>query len=206
MMYYEQTVKNLVPIQASSYRETINAYGAYAQEHGYELICRVDDDMSFKTRTWSKKPDVHMAFEKAYFDIVQEFERNPTLGGVSISKPRPYFFHKSDKVFVARNKPLFGNHFLRTELNEMPEGVELMDDIVHSITCRENGYDTMRYMGAYEHAQAHKNAGGLQSTDRNANTVRTIKRMQELYPHRNIQVGTYKGSDIADIDLKQLIL
>lgn len=205
-MYYEQTIKNVVPIQATSLRETVNAYGKYAKDHGYDLICRVDDDMSFKTKEWSKKPDVHKAFVKAYRDIVTEFELNPKLGGVSIAKPRPYFFHKSSQLFVARNKPLIGNHWIRTELNEMPEGVEVMDDIVHSIICREHGLDTLRYMGAYEHAESYKNAGGLQSTDRNLNTIRTIQRMQELYPHRNIQIGTYKDTEKPDIDIKQLIL
>ena len=62
VMYYEQTVQNVVPIQATTFRETVNAYGDYAKEYGYDLIFRVDDDMSFKTREFSKKADAHLAF------------------------------------------------------------------------------------------------------------------------------------------------
>jgi hypothetical protein len=208
MMYYEQTIRfcNLVPIEATSFRTTVNAYAEYARKHEYDIVFRVDDDMSFKTRNYSRKEDVHLAFQYAYDRIVQEFDNDPKLGAVSICKPRPFYFHKSDSLWAGENKPLFGNHVMRTELIGMPEGVELMDDIWHSLVCREQGYTIRRFMGAYENAMSHKNQGGMQTMDRNQATVDTIKVIAQHFPHRNIAVSTYKDTDVADIDLKKLDL
>ncbi len=204
-MYYSQVTKNTIPIVASSYRETVQSIIDYANSNNYDLVYRVDDDMSFKTKKHSKKIDAHKAFLSIYNDVKDAFEENPHLGAVSVSKPMPFLYWKNDHKF-SKNKIIYGNHIFRPKIHSMPEKVELLDDIVLTLNCVNQGYVCWRYMGGYENAVAHKNAGGLQSVDRDDITRKTIVELQKLFPDNNVQFGTYKDSNKIDVDVKQLKL
>lgn len=204
LKYYSQTVplKNIVVIKVKTFGETINAIQAFALENNYDLIHKIDDDMSFKDRTHSKKPFVHLAYLKAAKEIVAEFENVPELGGVSIIKPMPFFYNKKGN-WVRENKALLGNQFLRPEFMFMPKGIELFDDIYNSLSIRKARSVIRGYAGCYENAVILKNKGGLQSIDRNAASKRTLTKMAKLFPC--IKLGCYKGDEsIVDVDFKSL--
>jgi len=204
VMYYEQNLSNnhIVPIHVSNYRETINAIGEYARSNGYDLIHRVDDDMGFKKLGKSKKANVPEVYMEAYHNIVKKFKSDPNLFGVSISKPREHMRSK-DKVWVRENKCMYGNQWWIPNIVHLPEGIELFDDVYFTLKILDQGGKTLTYSGAYEDAELLKNAGGLQSINRNALSRATIKEMSKIFP--NVREGHYKDqTDVVDIDLKAL--
>jgi hypothetical protein len=203
-LYYEQVIpeENLVSIDVNSYRETINAIGEYARDHNYDLVHRIDDDMSFKKMGLSKKVNASEVYKQIYHDVPAQFEQNTNLYGVSVSKPMTHI-REREKVWIKRNKCLYGNQWLRPSIMYLPEGIELFDDVFMTLKILQEGKETLTYAGAYEDSVVHKNAGGLQSIDRNKISRETIKEFQKYFPE--VKEGNYKGkSEIVDIDLKAL--
>lgn len=200
LRYYKQVVTDssrLEPIEVNNFRETINAIGEYGRVNGYDLIMRVDDDMSFLSRE-HKKAEAHINFQNAYEAIVSQFENEPLLGGVSVIKPLPYLY-AGGKLWSRQGKMLLGNHIIRTQFFGLPEGIELFDDVYHSLVIKDAGYKLRSYAGCYENALVLKNEGGLQSTDRNEMTKHSFVYMQKLFP--DVKLSNYKGRDgIVDID------
>lgn len=203
-IYYSQVFSsdNLVEIKATNFRETINAIGEYALANGYELVHKVDDDMSFKKLGSAKKTDCAKVYTDLLKDVVKEFSENKDLYGVSVAKPMNHIRNKNT-LFTRHNKALYGNYFLRPEIMNLPVGIELFDDIYFTLLILNTGKTTMTYTLAYEDAIILKNSGGLQSINRNEASKRTIVELQKIYPQ--VQQGCYKNdSTIVDIDLKAL--
>lgn len=203
-LYYSQIIpeQNLVEINVNSFRETINAIGEYAIKNGYDLVHKVDDDMSFKRMGNSKKADCAMVYMDLYKEIVTEFETNPQLGVVTVSKP---MYHVMGKMrgFQRRNKAVYGNFMIKPKYMYMPDGIELFDDIFFTLKVLQDNLETATYCNAYEDAICLTNSGGLQMMNRNEASKRTIEKMKYHFPY--IKVGNYKGNpDIVDIDLKAL--
>jgi len=203
-MYYSQVIpeKHLVEIDVTSYRETINAIGSYAVQNGYDLVHRVDDDMSFKMLGKAKKEHSVMVYETLYKEIVEKFKSDPDLYGVSVSKPMHHIRNKETK-WTRQNKALYGNQWLRPEILYLPTGIELFDDIYMTLLILDMGKKTLTYSGAYEDAVVLKNSGGLQSINRNELSRKTISCMSIIFP--DVKEGNYKDQEnVVDIDLKAL--
>ena len=203
-IYYSQVIpeENLITIFVNSYRETINEIGKYARKNNYDLVHRIDDDMSFKQLGRAKKKDVHLVYHDLYNEIVEKFKTDPDVYGISVSKPMAHIRNK-DKVWTRPNKCLYGNQWLRSEIMELPKGIELFDDVYISLLILEMNKKTLSYTGAYEDAEILKNEGGLQSINRNLVSIETIKIMSKIFP--NVRQGNYKENEnIVDIDLKHL--
>ena len=66
-VYYSQLIpkNNLVCINVNSFRETINAIGEYAKSNSYDLVHKIDDDMSFKKLGMSKRKDLRIGKRKS---------------------------------------------------------------------------------------------------------------------------------------------
>ena len=203
-IYYSQSIpeENLVSIDVNSYRETINAIGQYARENGYDLVHRVDDDMSFKQLGKAKKDQTHLVYNEIHKIIKEKFINDPELFGVSISKAMNHIRNK-DKEWNRENKSLYGNQWLRSEIMNLPEGIELFDDVFMTLKILKMNKKTLTFCGAYEDAIVLKNAGGLQSINRNELSKKTINEMNKIFPE--VVQGCYKGNeDLVDIDLKIL--
>jgi len=203
-LYYAQSIPedHLVSINVNSFRETINAIGKYAIDNKYDLVHKVDDDMSFKKLGKAKKTDCHEVYVESYNEIIKRFFEDPELFGLSISKPMHHIRNKGT-LWTRQNKAMYGNQFLRSQIMNLPEGVELFDDIYFTLLIHKLGKKTLTYSGAYEDSIMLKNAGGLQSINRNKLSSETIAIMQTMF--LNVKIGNYKGNeDVIDIDLKSL--
>jgi hypothetical protein len=203
-IFYSQVIpaEHLVRINVNTFRETINAIGQYAIENGYDLVHKIDDDMSFKKLGMSKRADCAKVYQETHTKIVQRFIEDENLYGLSVSKPMAHIRSK-DLVFTRENKALYGNYLLRAKVMAMPEGIELYDDVYFALEILRIGKKTLTYTGSYEDAVCYKNGGGLQSINRNKIGVETIKVLQKYFPE--VKQGTYKGNeDMVDIDLKSL--
>ena len=201
--YYEQVSDNIYPISVVDYRETINAMSRYCREYKYDIMFRIDDDMSFKTKEYTKKIDSHKAFVQIYDHILNAFKKNKKLGAVSIAKPMTFLHYKKPELFQ-KNKIIFGNHICRANLHHLPIGIHMLDDIYMTLRTKQFGYEVWRYMGGYENSVTHKNVGGLQSMKREHLTKSTIRKLQDLFPQYDIQLGYFKNTNKVDIDIKKL--
>jgi len=204
ILYYSQSIPrhNIVGINVSTYRETINAIGSFARENGYDLVHRIDDDMSFKKLGMSKRADCNIVYQKTYNDVVQKFIDDENVYGISVSKPM-FHIRMRDTMYARDNKALYGNQWLRSEIMILPEGIELFDDIYMTLEILRLGKKTLTYCGSYEDSVMYKNSGGLQSINRNEASIETIKTMQKYFPQ--VKQGIYKGDEnLVDIDLKAL--
>ena len=203
-MYYAQIFdnKHLEVIDVNSYRETINAIGEYAVKNGYDLVHRIDDDMSFKKLGMSKKANCAKVYTDLHNEIKEQFILDENLYGVSIGKAIFHIMNK-DKKWARENKSLYGNQWLRSGIMNLPKGIELFDDVFMTLEILKMNKKTLTYCGAYEDAMVLKNAGGLQTINRNKLSRETIIEMQKIHPQ--VIEGNYKGNeDIVDIDLKAL--
>jgi hypothetical protein len=204
LIYYSQSIprENLVGIEVNSFRETINAIGQYAVSNQYDYVHKVDDDMSFKQLGNAKKENTHEVYQSCFEVIKSKLMSSVDIGAVSISKPMSHI-RQRDKIWIRENKSIYGNYFIKSELMFMPEGIELFDDVFFTLKILELRMSTLSYSGAYEDSVMLKNAGGLQSYNRNKLSRDTIKIMQSYFPQ--VQEGIYKGNEnIVDIDLKAL--
>jgi hypothetical protein len=200
--YYSQEIgdKNLIAIDVTNFRETINAIGDYACQNGYDWVFKIDDDMSFKNRE-SKKKDIPFVFISALSDIVKELNDNSNIKAVNICKPSRYLYHKGGKFLY--NKPLIGNYFIESKNMYMPKGLELLDDYYFTLKILEDG-DTAIYCRAYENALTMSNSGGLQSYDRNEMTERTYHVLKTLYPL--VEMIPRKGNEnVKDVSIKKYL-
>ena len=203
-IYYLQNIpiENLVAIKATSFRETINELGEYARKNNYDLIHKIDDDMSFKKLGKSKKEHCAEIYTETYEKIIQKFQEDEDLYGISVSKPMAHMRTK-DLVWARPNKSMYGNFCVRPQVLFMPEGIELFDDVFFSLNILKQGKKTLTYTGAYENSVCYTNVGGLQSVNRNELSKKTIKVMQSFFP--DVKEGHYKdNTDKVDIDLKSL--
>jgi hypothetical protein len=205
VLYYEQSVKDpkrIIPINVNSFRETINAIGKYAVDNGYELIHKIDDDMSFKRLGKAKKIYCTEVYQKAHEEIKEIFAKDPTIGAMSISKPMNHIRNK-DKQLTRKNKSLLGNYWILPHYVFMPKGLELYDDIYFTLKVLDDDMVTYSYSLCYEDTIQKKHEGGLASYDRVEMTLESIKTLQIDYPE--IEIGCYKGNEeIPDIDIKKL--
>jgi len=205
-IYYSQVIpeENLITIEVNSFRETINAMGNYARENNYDVIHFVADDMSFKKQGRAKKKDTHLVYQELYVDIVEKFKTDQDVYGISVAKPMTHLRRDKTKTWGRENKALYGNIFLRSEIMNMPENIEVFQDIFSSLVILSKGKKTLTYLKAYEDAIMLKNSGGLQSNGkRNQLATKTLEQMKKMFP--NVRQGAYMGNtSVVDIDLKYL--
>lgn len=203
-LYYSQVFdsKNLVEINVNSFRETINAISEYAIKNNYDIIHKVDDDMSFKRIGKSKKENCAEVYQELYSEILEKFKEDGSIGAISVCKPMYHVMAKM-RGFQRKNKAIYGNFFIKPKYMQMPEGIELFDDIFFTLQILKDNCSTLTYCNAYEDAICLKNQGGLQTMNRNEASKRTIEVMKKYFPE--IKVGNYKDQlDVVDIDLKHL--
>ena len=198
-MYYEQSVgkDNLVTTpDGSGLMGQIVEIGKYAKENEYSLVLKMDDDMRF-TADKIKKHETPIVISKYLKLVAKEFE-NPDVGMITVSKPMEYRYGNKEG-FKKRRKPVYGNYIVRTEyLLKLRKELLLFDDLWISIEVKQDGKQMLTYQGAYEDAITHKNAGGLQSYDRDQLGRDAYEIAKEYYPLiEELQDSKHKKFDIS---------
>lgn len=198
-MYYEQSVgkDNLVLTpNGSGLMGQIVEIGKYANDNGYDLVLKMDDDMRF-TADKIKKHETPIVIKK-YLKLVQREFENPNVGIVTVSKPMEYRYGPK-QGFKNRKKPVYGNYIVRTEyLLKLRKELLLFDDLWISIEVKLDNKKMLTYQGAYEDAITHKNEGGLQSYDRDQLGRQSYEIAKEYYPLiEELQDSKHKKFDIS---------
>jgi hypothetical protein len=184
MMYYSQvlTPDRLVStIEGAGLNGQIRFIGRYAEENGYSHVFKVDDDMMFK-RDGIKKDFIGKETERILVKCLDRMSFDRQIHCITFAKPMGYRY-STKSGFQLRKRPVYGNYLtLPVYLNQLNPDLKIMDDLFISIdivlawktieTCNE----------LYEDAISHKNAGGLQSVDRDLLGKKTFEAAKKLYP------------------------
>lgn len=169
----------------------------YAQENGFDLIFKTDDDMYFTRKSASKK-NAGQVIETSLHEIKEAFENFNELGGVNIAKPTTYLYNKKGN-WIAKQTGFYGSYVIRTEIYDMKKEYEVFNDLLASLFCVNAGLDFLTYAGCYEVSKIITNKGGLQSTNRAEISNKTFHAIKKDFPHVKEWENTRR--DFVDLDI-----
>jgi len=138
----------------------------YAKEHSYELIFRLDDDVSHITHV-TKMTDAE-AFDKLIDDSIPYFQSEPKLGCVGFASdfyqgyllPKMRLLYEGGNMFIERNPLICASFLIRTEaFKPSPEITSV--DIYMNLKLWESGYYGYSYSGCMLIHDLVENKGGL---------------------------------------------
>jgi hypothetical protein len=167
----------------------------YAELNNYDLVLKIDDDMKF-SRDGAKKTDAAQVCTDYLDEVIPLF--NEEVGLINVAKPMSYRYGPKEG-FKIRKSPIYGNYLVRTSLmKNLRAELLLFDDLWVSVETKLAGLKILQYMGAYEDAITHKNAGGLQSYDRDELGRRSYEYAKTIYPKIEIlKDSKHKKFDIS---------
>ena len=199
VMYYEQSIgiDNIVQTpNGSGLMGQIVEIGRYATIKQYEIVFKMDDDMSLKKRSTRKHQIADVINE--YVEKCLEQFKNEDVSLITCAKPMEYRYAKTEG-FIERKRPVYGNYMVRQwYLLFMDKDLLLFDDLWISVEVVKSRKKILTYTGAYENAITHKNNGGLQSYDRDELGKRSYEVAKELYPQIEIlENSKHKKFDIS---------
>lgn len=170
------------------------AIKAYAEDNNYDLIFKVDDDITAwrnianrgkkgsKTRHPTTKEEYAEIFDKIISDSLEIFNRYPEMGGVSL----PYGNQMlAVKKWTHLNARLQTAYITRTELFIPETGgrYHVFEDFATYMWIRKKGFKTLRYgLTGIDCEQVGSNAGGHQDFDRLAEAKREAEELRKIYP------------------------
>ena len=142
----------------------------YAEENGYDLIFKIDDD----TKAIGE-------IEKDWPKVIKAFEIKK-VGAIAF----PYSFEwyaKSDKLFTRANKRIQTCYIIRTKLWRPTEAVSTFEDFYEFLLLRMDNYDTL-FCSKHliDCAPVGGGAGGLQSFDRSSMALKEINIFKSIDP------------------------
>ncbi len=142
----------------------------YAEEKGYDLVFRIDDDV---TGIGEIEKDIHQIIRA--FDIQK-------VGAIVF----PYSFEwyaKTEKLFSRKNKRSQTCYIIRTKLFRPVSEISTFDDFYQYLLMRNDGYDTLfcsRHL--IDCAPVGQGRGGLQAFDRSAMALKEINIFKSIDP------------------------
>jgi hypothetical protein len=182
-IYYDQVYgeENIVRTpDGSGLMGQLHQIAKYAEQKNYDLVLKMDDDMRFHVDK-GKKEDTGKVVSD-YCKLAIEKFSDPVVGMTSVAKYMEYRYG-GRSGFVIRKKPVYSNYLTRVKyLKKMIPEMLLFDDLYISIECKLDGKEILTYLGAYEDAVTHKNAGGLQSYKRDEMSRKSFEFAKTLYP------------------------
>lgn len=179
----------------------LNKIGDYARRHGYRYIFKIDDDCKGFDLYPNNDPINNIIY--IIHDIVQEFEKDPKLGGVRFIQKRFWLYRKKEtKRFSHRNKPLWGISIYRTEAYpQLPSEINHFDDTIHSLMMWAKGWETMTYCNAGCDVLQNAGKGGHYSFDRQQMAYNAIKHVKDnMFPKVGFKDNSNPGIKY-DIDI-----
>jgi len=202
-MYYSQSIGSthlvLTPNGSGLIGQLIEI-GKYAESHGYDLVLKMDDDMRF-TKDKSPKDETSLVVSEYIKSAIDLFTSRQDVAITNVVKPATYRYSNKEGWKI-RQKPIYGNYMIRTEMFKcLTHEMLLFDDLVFSIEARKQGKMIYQYYGAYEDAITHKNAGGLQSYDRDQLSRKAFEYLKTKYPLLKEMPNNKNG--VFDIDVSQ---
>lgn len=143
---------------------------AYAEEKGYDLIFKIDDD----TKAIGE-------IEKDWSRVIKAFNIKK-VGAIVF----PYSFEwyaKSDKLFTRANKRIQTCYIIRTNLWRPTEAVSTFEDFYEFLLLRNDNYDTL-YCSKHliDCAPVGGGVGGLQMFDRSEMALNEINIFKSIDP------------------------
>jgi len=196
MMYYSQVLppdKLVSTIEGAGLNGQIRFIGRYAEENDYSHVFKVDDDMMFK-KDGLKKDVIWQETQKALSLCIERMSFDRDIHCITFAKPLGYRYSPKSG-FQLRKKPVYGNYLTKPSyLCNLNPDLKIMDDLFISIDIVQAGYRIETCNELYEDAISHKNAGGLQSVDRDLLGRKTFVAAKKLYPQVEEMVNTKNGS------------
>lgn len=146
----------------------------YAEQHGYDLIFRIDDDV------------------KAIGEIEKDIDKIIASFGIekvgAVVFPYDFeFYAKTEKLFTRVNKRTQTCYIIRTSIFEPREDISTFDDFYQYLIMRQKGYDTL-YCSKHliKCAPVGGGDGGLQLFDRSAMALKEIQIFKGIDPTINV--------------------
>lgn len=142
----------------------------YAEENGYDLIFKNDDDVKSIGQIENDIDKILSAFQLK------------KIGAVVF----PYsfeFYSKTEKLFTRINKRVQTSYIIRTDIFEPREDVSTFEDFYEYLILRKKGYDTLfcsRHL--IECAPVGGGQGGLQLFDRSEMALKEIQIFKSIDP------------------------
>lgn len=161
---------------------TLNFIREYANNHEYDYLFQMDDDVECFERVDTK--DKHEALRLTIVDIVNTLKMMPNVAGVRFTQYRYWVYSKKDmKKWTHVDKPLQGVCILRvSSLRQIDPGLKEFTDTVTSLYLFKDGYHTLNYGYSGLKVVQNANKGGCQSFNRATEARETISLLKKYFP------------------------
>lgn len=166
---------------------SMSQVGKYAEENGYDLVCRVDDDCGgFVSKYFSdgKSGFSAMIIDAAIKDITPDFN-DLKLAAVRFLDPKLHLYESIGKgrKYIYRNCELFHGWIIRAKLlSYLNENIKHNDDTTLYLYSLRDGYYTLLYGRIGVQFKDGTNAGGFQMLDRTTLTYSTLEYLKKDFP------------------------
>lgn len=182
-LYYEQVVpkENLITSSdGCGLTGQLMRGRKYAEDNGYELIMKLDDEFKFTTDNYKSK-DSDKALVEMLDDIVPDFS-DEKLGVVTIGFYNNWRWNKTKKKYTHRNKEVYCCSLQRTHLIEFYGTQKIFADITIGLNAIVKGYYILNYGLGYFEQKMYTNAGGIDLDSRNDISKEAYKHMKKQFP------------------------
>lgn len=153
----------------------------YAKAHGYDLIFKVDDDISGWTdfRKVLKGKEGAAQFNKNLKEIVEAFEKHPQLAVVSF----PYSFQMFEEFQFKKTKRVQTAYITRVEDFHADPAISVFEDFSVGLNAIVQGKLVLYYgSGISMGVKVGGGEGGHQSFDRQERAMKEIEELRKIYP------------------------
>jgi len=203
LKYYKQYVnrKDIVTTADGIYKAgQLNHISRYAIANCYDLVYIIDDDMWFQATGFKKAESAKVVNDNIDL-VIEQFEKQPNLGIVSIGSYGQHKWSKEDKPFVSKNRLTTGSVIVRPELIQYPVDVTHYDDLYLQLMSLTNGYYTLVFNKIFQCTPdgCYSLQGGFQSFDRKQLSEDNFKVIQKYYPY--VTEWVESKIDMLDIDI-----
>ena len=187
-LYYSQVIpqdmliKGAVQGEKEGFINQLLFIKKYAEDHGYDVVFKCDDDMTF-TKSKAKKDQHGELIDEAILEFKFTLSSDPSINAISFSQPMEYLYSEK-KGFKKRKKAFSGAYIIRTNKWILHKDLYCYDDIFSWIELKINDQaNCWTYYGLMQDALCGTNEGGLQSIDRNMLGKKTYKNCVKYYPN-----------------------
>ena len=163
----------------------------YAEENGYDLVFKMDDDIKRFTPRGAKIPIEKNIenFDRMMRTCVLMFDHVPDLGAIGYPYRNELY---EPMVWSGINCRLQTCYLIRTEL--INTDFTTFEDLAQLVTLRLANKFTLRYgMLAIECEPIGKNGGGLQLFDRKAQALADCEKLRKIHPAIKFKAVTGKA-------------